>query len=76
MCGNRNTTGSAVLWPCLVRLFLFMTTSQLIRRPASVSHTIEQAQQALTLLNTTLETVLPRPRRAQEEGAGDPDEES
>src|SRR5215475_8215736 len=29
MCGNRNTTGSAVLWPCLVRLFLFMTTSQL-----------------------------------------------
>jgi hypothetical protein len=30
MCGNRNTTGSAVLWPCLVRLFLFMTTSRLI----------------------------------------------
>jgi hypothetical protein len=29
MCGNRNTTGSAVLWPCLVRLFLFMTTSHL-----------------------------------------------
>jgi hypothetical protein len=29
MCGNRNTTGSAVLWPCLVRLFLFMTTSHI-----------------------------------------------
>ena len=29
MCGNRNTTGSAVLWPCQARLFLFMTTPQL-----------------------------------------------
>src|SRR2546430_16063242 len=30
MCGNRDTTGSAVLWPCLARLFLFMTTPHLI----------------------------------------------
>src|SRR5687767_9422486 len=29
MCGNGDTTGSAVLWPSLARLFLFMTTSQL-----------------------------------------------
>jgi hypothetical protein len=29
MCGNGDTTGSAVLWPGLARLFLFMTTPQL-----------------------------------------------
>ena len=55
---------------------LSLIDAELIRRPAPVSHAIEQAQQALTLLSTTLETVLPRPRRAQEEGAGAPDEES
>jgi site-specific DNA recombinase len=30
MCGNGDTTGSAVLWPGLARLFLFMTTPRLI----------------------------------------------
>jgi hypothetical protein len=34
MCGNGDTTGSAVLGPGLARLFLFMTTPQLIH-PAS-----------------------------------------
>jgi class 3 adenylate cyclase/DNA-binding CsgD family transcriptional regulator len=29
MCGNGDTTGSAVLWPGLARLFLFMTTPRL-----------------------------------------------
>jgi HlyD family secretion protein len=29
MCGNGDTTGSAVLWPGLARLFLFMTTPHL-----------------------------------------------
>jgi hypothetical protein len=32
MYGHGATTGSAVPWPGLARLFLFMTTSQLIRR--------------------------------------------
>jgi HigB_toxin, RelE-like toxic component of a toxin-antitoxin system len=30
MCGNRDTTRSAVLWRGLARLFVFMTTSRLI----------------------------------------------
>jgi hypothetical protein len=60
----------------LMAEMLSLIDAELIRRAAPVSHTIEQAQQALTLLNTTLETVLPRPRRAPEEEAGDPDEES
>src|SRR5215468_10974763 len=38
MCGNRNTTGSAALWRCLARLFLFMTTSRLVLESASVSY--------------------------------------
>ena len=34
MCGNGDTTGSAVLWPGLARLFLFMTTPQLVDDPS------------------------------------------
>jgi hypothetical protein len=31
MCGNGDTTGSAVLWPGLARLFSFMTTPHLVK---------------------------------------------
>jgi hypothetical protein len=33
MCGNGETTGSAMLWPGLARLLLFMTRSQSIAGP-------------------------------------------